>query len=342
MSAFRHATREIDRSTLVDHTVDHPNGSRAHCDWAQQQTLHVAVMYSNPYRFATRLKLFNDCIRHMQSMPNIRLYIGEVAYGDRPFEVTSHNYPDNVQLRTRDTLWHKENALNQVIERFHPSWEYGAYVDGDFNFNRHDIGLETIHQLQHHQWVQMFSEYTDLGPDHQVLRTSPGFAYAYDKGLDVHGKKLGSYGHPGAPGGAWAFRRESFNSCGRLIDFCILGSADHHMAIGLVGSNREHPDTHKCGDAYAEAIKTWQERAYRVVRGNIGFVKAHVCHHYHGPRKSRGYEWRWKILRDSKFDPHRDLFRDDQGLFRLTDLKPKLRDEIHHYFRFRNEDDISL
>ena len=71
--------------------------------------------------------------------------------------------------------------------------------------------------------------------------------------------------------------------CGSLLDTCILGSGDHHMALGLVGIQREHPDTKLCGDAYARSIRIWQERAYRAVNANIGYVKGHALHHYHGP-----------------------------------------------------------
>jgi len=341
MSEFRHAKRELERSSnLVDHTIQHPVGTRAYTDWAETQTLHVAAMYANPCRFSARRQLFLDFRRHLASLPNIRLYVGEVAYGDRPFEVTCKNNPDDFQWRTRDELWHKENALNQVIERFDQDWEYGAYCDGDFNFNRHDLGLEAIQELQHYDWVQLFSQYTDLGPNNEVIRTTPGFAYAYAHGLNINGKPLNNYGWPGSPGGAWAFRRESFSRCGELLETCILGSADHHMALGLVGWTKEHPDTHKCGNAYARSIRIWQERAYRVVQANIGYVRCHATHGFHGPRSSRGYDWRWKILRDHDFDPSLDILRDSQGLFRLTELKPHMRDEIRRYFRLRNEDDI--
>ena len=111
----------------VHHDVLHPNGSIAHQQWSQDQTLHVAVAYCNPYRFTTRRHLFNDFRRHISSMPNVKLYVGEVVYGDRPFEVTSPTNPLDFQWRIKDeVLWHKENILNQVIERFDSGWKYVA------------------------------------------------------------------------------------------------------------------------------------------------------------------------------------------------------------------------
>lgn len=343
MGVFRHVDQEIARSSLVDHNVIHANGTPAFANWAQSQTLHVAAMYTNPCRWWIRTALFQDFRRHMATLPNIRLYVAEIAFGDRPFEVTTANNPDDFQWRTRHELWHKENALNLVIQRFAPGWEYGAYVDGDFNFSRHDIGLETIQMLQHYDWVQMFKQYSDLGPDNQILATRPGFAYSYLNGVDINGKpNPNNYGWPGSPGGAWAFRRGAYAACGELLDTCILGSGDHHMALGLVGWDREHPDTHKCSDAYAKSIYVWKRRAWDVVRGNIGYVNAHMTHGFHGPRNKRGYEWRWKILRDHNFDPYADIYKDSQGLYQLTREKHKLRDEIRQYFRSRNEDDLRI
>src|SRR5260370_1321719 len=40
---------------------------------------------------------------------------------------------------------------------------------------------------------------------------------------------------PGATGGAWAWRRHAFNTVGGMLDTCILGSGDWHMAFALIG-----------------------------------------------------------------------------------------------------------
>jgi hypothetical protein len=357
MSAFRHAAREIARSNAVDHAAPHPNGTPAHCAWAAEQTLHVAVMYSNPYRWATRLRLFNDFRRHFSCLPGVRLYVGELAFGDRPFEVTSRDNPLDFQFRTRTVLWHKENVLNQVVERFAPDWEYGAYVDGDFTFTRLDVALETVHQLQHHDWVQMFSTYCDLTHDHRPMRVLKSFALKFTTG-ELSDERIANYGGPasaysygsghrpvGTTGGAWAFRRESFEACGRLLDTCVLGSGDWHMAFGLAGFPDTHPnvaETTRCGARYAESIKLWQDRAARTVRRNVGCVDCHAVHHFHGSKRLRGYGERWKILRDHDYDPTADVFRDAQGLYQLTDRKPAFRDAVRRYFSSRGEDSTQL
>jgi hypothetical protein len=142
----------------------------------------------------------------------------------------------------------------------------------------------------------------------------------------------------GAPGGAWAFRREAFDAVGSLLDICILGAADSHMVLGLVGKTSErHHEVVGCGDAYRDAILNWQMRA-RVLNYNIGCVDAHVMHHWHGPKARRGYPDRWKILQRNHYNPHIDVFRDHRGVLQLSPNKPNLRDDIRAYFRQRNED----
>src|SRR5207302_851584 len=103
----------------------------------------------------------------------------ELAYGDRPFEVTAPDDPHAVQLRTTSELWHKENVLNRVVQSFPNGWKYGAYWDADMHPTRHDWALEAIHKLQHHSWVQLFSNYGAMSGDHRPLSVRSSFAYNF-------------------------------------------------------------------------------------------------------------------------------------------------------------------
>src|SRR5581483_4572450 len=107
--------------------VLHPNVHPAWSEWSEREQLHVACAYSNPCRWQNRRRLVQNFRHHMSTCPNVVLHVGELAYGDRPFEVTG-NDPLDVQLRTGHELWHKENILNAVIARFPPDWKYGAYI----------------------------------------------------------------------------------------------------------------------------------------------------------------------------------------------------------------------
>ena len=337
----------------------HPNVHTPWKPWSEAQTLHVAVAYSNPVRWTTRRTLMNDFRDHMQLSANVVLHVGELAYGDRPFEVTGAD-PNDVQLRTSHELWHKENILNLVVQRFPPGWQYGAIVDGDFHMTRRDWALEAIHQLQHYDFVQLFSSYSDLSAQHRPFRIMPSFACNYVRGLAnpdyraalraAAASPYGYYGaQPGKPGvlpvgatgGAWAFRRSAFDAVGGLLDTCILGSADWHMAFGLAQAVDAAAELKWCSKAYLGSVLRWQARS-ATLKQNIGYVENHAIHYFHGSKTSRAYGSRWRVLRDNDYDPRTDIARDWQGVFQLTGNKPRLRDQIRAYFRDRNEDSPEL
>jgi hypothetical protein len=352
---------------VVEHNRQHPDAQQPWAEWSEEQTLHVAAAYSNPFRWRTRRELANDFRRHMLASPNVCLHVGELAYGERPHEVTDAANRFDVQLRTPAAeFFLKENVLNRVIASFPPDWKYGAWIDGDFHFTRHDWALEAIHQLQHYDFVQLFSSYSDLtggtyGTAHLPMRVTPSFAFNYvhngfqlPEGFENGGWKkrpvdvsyygaavAGRRGGVGATGGAWAFRRSAFDTVGGILDVCVLGHSDWHSAFGLVGE--EAPDMHVNGYSagYRNAILEWQRNAARLKK-NIGYIDCFATHHFHGSKVRRGYASRDLILVKHQFDPLRDLKKDWQGLWQLSTDKPALRDAIRAYFISRQEDGTEL
>lgn len=327
---------------------NHPDVCQPWQDWSERQTLHVAVAYSNPFRFRARRELLNNFRRHMAQQPNVVLHVAELAYGDRPFEVTEPGNPLDIQLRTQTELWHKENLLNLAISRFPADWKYGAWIDGDFTFTRHDWALEAVHLLQHHAFIQLFSSYSALSKDHRPHKLSPSFAYGFlnwQRGWRPKDRKVtDSYATPywGATGGAWAFTRTALDTVGGMLDTCILGSADWNMAYGLARQKDSSLDKlRKPCPAYVRLVEQWQERATDL-RSNIGCLDCHAVHHFHGDYKLRGYGDRWKMLASNQFDPTADIQRDWQGVWALSGNKPALRDDLRRYFISRNEDDPNL
>ena len=299
------------------------------------KTLHVALVYTNPRRWDTRRRLFLDCRRHMETFPQVTVHACELAYGDRPFEVTTSA---DLQLRTQDELWHKENLINLCVRQFPAGWEYGATVDGDFQMTHIGWAEEAIHQLQHHHFVQLYSNLTYLSASHRPHRMMSSFGWNWLYKRDLCRADQGS---PGAVGGAWSFTREAFDAVGGMLDTCICGSGDWHMAFGLVGrssGNREVKETHP---NYGAKIRAWQERA-ALLQYDVGCIDHLAIHHWHGTLQNRGYGARVQILIDNQFDPLTDVSYDSQGVLQLTSTKPKLRDDLRAYFRSRNEDSMEL
>jgi len=328
---------------------------------------YVITCISNPVRYRSRYNLYRKFAEHIGQLGG-KLYTVELATGDRPFEITQADDPTDIQLRSRSELWHKENMLNIALSRLPSDWEYVAWVDADITFQRSDIINETVQQLQHYDFVQMFSTAMDLGPVGQIIGVNYGFGYCYanrndgeippllvnDKlnpnrmtsapkynGYTVEHKKQ-IYWHPGF---AWAARRDAIDAVGGFFDLGVLGAGDHHMALSLVGRGHEAIPKGMSQD-YLNQVFKWQNEAEAKVRRNIGYVPGVVSHAYHGSKANRRYWDRWKILIENDFQPSRDLKRDSQGLFQLVDCADSrlinLRDQIRSYFRQRNEDSIDI
>lgn len=266
------------------------------------------------------------------------LWIVEVAYGNRPFEVTDENNPQHIQLRTTEELWHKENMVNIAmahISRQRPDWWAAAWIDADIEFLNPNWLVETWHQLQHYDIVQMFDTCVDLGPYHETLEVHRGFAWCYCTGKPFNAK-YGPFWHPGY---SWSARRSALDHLGGLIDHSILGAGDHHMALAFI--NRAElslpGDIHQ---NYRDMVMRFQTRAERYIRRNIGFTPGTILHYFHGPKKARKYIERWKILVDDKYNPLVDVSYDSQGLLQLDPENIRLRDDIRAYFRQRNEDTL--
>lgn len=313
------------------------------------ELLNVVAVISNPVRFNSRYRLFKKFEEKMLKS-GVNLYVVETQQGDRPFQVTDSFDRKHIQLRTYDELWIKENMINIGVSRLPKDWEYVAWVDADVEFLRPDWAVETVQQLQTYMAVQMFETAVDLGPQGQVLGVHQGFMSEYIKNGCQPPVGPGHYGNYTPkknfwhPGYAWAMRREAFDAVGGLIDFCILGSGDHAMAMGLIGLiERSAPrDVNK---KFLNELEIWQSRAEAHIKRDVGYVPGTLLHDFHGKKKDRRYVERWDIIRSNDFDPDDDLKKDWQGLLQLEVLTPrqrKLRDEVRLYLRQRNEDSIDI
>ena len=305
------------------------------------EKLYVVTCISNPQRYKSRYRLYEEFKTYISQFENVVLYTVELAFGHREFHVTSADDPLNIQVRGEQEFWHKENLLNIGLSRLPAEAKYIAWVDADVTFLNPDWANETIEQLQHHEFVQMFSEYVDLGPEHQVLASSSSFVANW---LDPDKKNIKDpryAGLKGTTGLAWAARRSALDKVGGLIDWCIIGSGDWHMAYCLIGRGVEIAQKW-FSPGYATLLKKYQDDCDKYICKNVGYVKGTAVHYWHGPKVNRGYGWRWKILQDNDFDPLLDLKKDCQGLYIVNPEKTELLWDLREYFKSRKEDSDSL
>ena len=302
------------------------------------ETLHVIGVCSNPARYHSRYRLAREWMAEMQKTTNVQLHMVEAAYGDRHHEVTETNNGRDLQLRTNTEIWIKENMINLGVRHLLPrDWRYMAWVDADVHFRSPSWALDTVHQLQHWPVVQPWQQCTDLGPNGSIMQTHQSFGWLRQSGKSMQKTPTQPYAYAHT-GFAWACTRAFWEQSGGLLDFCILGSADHHMAWAMIGDGTW--TVHKAmGPSYMRKVEEWQTRAMRVTHGQVGFVPGRIEHQFHGSKAARQYRERWQILVDAKYDPERDLMYDSQGVIKLAG-KPNLEQAIRVYNRGRNEDGV--
>jgi hypothetical protein len=308
--------------------------------------LYVVTTIFNSPRYRTRWKLYEDFALRVERAGAI-LYTVEVAFGERDWAVTTPDNPCHLQLRTSNELWLKENAINLGVSRLPADWKYVAWIDADVTFARNDWADETRHLLQHYPIIQMWSEAQDLTPSHTTLGSHLSMAWCEQEGMDrmdrvpqypYSGRGGPSYWHPGY---AWACTRWAWNAFGGLLDFCLLGAADHHMAWSFLGE-WEQAINRSLHPRYQEFLMEWGRRADAAIKRNIGCMPGLILHDWHGAKFNRGYKTRNNILIEESYDPSSDIYRDWQGLWQLADRSPVLRDRIRTYFRERDEDSTHI
>lgn len=320
--------------------------------------LYVVTMLSNPLRYRNRYSNYWR-FENQVNAAGAELYTVELAFGERHFEITEPNNPKHLQLRTSHELWHKENALNLLIQRLPTDAKYVAWIDADVMFTRGDWAQETLHLLQHYDVLQMFSQAMDLDVNNEPTQQHTGFMFEYSNAqsdpLNTDPIKLypdtkgqsGSGGGSGYkpygkgywhPGFAWAAKKEALNKVGMLMDWPILGSADWHMAWALIG-RAQYQMNPALSENYKNLTMEWQNRAEMYIKRNVGYMPGLITHMFHGSKAKRAYGDRWSFLINAKFDPITDIKRDHQGLWQLSNTNVRLRDGIRVYNRQRHEDE---
>lgn len=323
--------------------MNHLTSHIHHSHVIENNTLHVVGVLSNPMRYHSRYRLFREWYEEMKATPNVKVYVVECAFGDRHHEATDASDPTHLQLRSRQAIWHKENMLNLGFRHLVPRQaKYLCWSDTDIHFRDKHWAQETIHQLQHYNVVQPWQDCADLGFLGNILQHFQSFCYVHRLGVpkQCHPGQPYKYAHTGF---AWACTRKFYEAMkgaigGPLMDWCIVGSADHHQAWGMI--DRIDDSVHgKMPEPFKKMAREWAKAAYKVTHGHLGFVPTRIEHKFHGPKKRRQYRERWQIFIEHNFDPYTDLSYDEQGLVQIVG-KPQLIEACANYLNSRHEDSI--
>lgn len=303
--------------------------------------VHVLTSYFNPVRYKSRKRNHLRFLRYWKRA-GIEPWVVEVQLGIRPFEVTEAGNPKHLQLRSLNEIWHKESALNLLVQRLPRNWEIVVCSDNDVvSLQKGKKWLtDIVHAHQSYEIVQPFQSALDLGPFGQTLHKHDGFIYSYLSGKPFS-RAYGGW-HPGY---GVSFTKKAWNAVGGLPDFAVVGAGDDHLMKCLIGRGKDSIPT-GLHQNYRLMVLDWEKQAQET-KMDLGYVPHTIKHYFGGPKIARKYWSRWDILKkldngDGAFDPIGDLKRDWQGLWQLNDSSIKRRDLIRGYLRSRREDSIDV
>lgn len=295
-------------------------------------TLHIITVISNICEFKRRWELMNKFIERTEKIPNIKLYVVELTYGDQDFYITSPNNPNHLQLRTKYALWHKENMINLGIKKLLPEdWKAVAWIDGDIEFENPNWVIDTLKVLTEFDVVQLFTTCFDLDEKEIPMSIWQSFGYKYCHGEKFEYKRGINYWHTGY---AWACTREYYNKIGGLFDKAILGSGDYIMCQGYFGKPA-------FGNKILTNFKSVVENYISNLKDiKIGYIPTNIKHYFHGSKANRKYVERNEILIKYNYDPNLHIKYDEQGVIIPTpDMPQEFIIDIYNYFAERNEDE---
>ena len=254
--------------------------------------LYVIIPYFNFCHYKRRKELFMEFYNRIKNNPYIRIVICEATESGHEFELP-HNLPgifSHIRVTTKHQIWIKECLINMAVGMLPNHWKYICWLDCDIEFEDTAWVHNTIEALQKYDVVQTFSNIVYLGPKNEPIKKEKSFGYMYRKSGKTYtpAYKYGFW-HPGF---AWACTKKAYNMMGGLIDYGILGSGDHHMALGLITRVEcSHPkDIHP---SYKRLLRDFEKR---VLPLKLGYVEGTIKHYWHGDlnlegSKSDGIYW---------------------------------------------------
>lgn len=302
--------------------------------------------YANKHRL---LRRFAERVRGQ----GLRLVVVELAFGERPFEI-----PDDVadivdRRRTTAVLWQKERLLNLGLAALPESCDKVAWLDADVHFDRDDWVVETARRLEEYVVVQPFDTAYWM-PQHVTPSSLPdswGFGNREGDSMPSMGaamsraeddrKALESYYTHGHTGFGWSARRHVLDRHG-FYDRQILGNGDFIMAHAMFGNEDfwqgRNWECDRLSPALMASIEAWGRAFYADVGGSVSFTPGNVYHYWHGNQSDRMYDQRLDVLKETDFDPERDLALDAAGCWRWSSDKPELHAWADRYFHARKEE----
>ena len=303
--------------------------------------LWAITSYFNPIGYRRRpanYRLFRERL-------NVPLVTVELAYGP-DFELTQSDADILVQLRGEDVLWQKERLLNVALRHLPSTCRKLAFVDCDVVFELEDLGERVGDLLDRFMLVQMFSRVhcmrrdwtpgeVTTEPEHTRASTAAIISWGVPPAICLR-ERVGARGR-GAPGYAWAARRELLEQTG-IYDACILGGGVSALTSAAYGCFDHVMQHHWMNELQKQHYMAWARPFYEMTRAETAFLDCSLFHLWHGEFDNRRYRERHQGLGRFHYNPLEDIAIDGNGCWRWNTNKPEMHEYVQKYLASRKED----
>lgn len=280
-------------------------------------TLWGITCYFNPCNYKRRYQNY-IAFRKASKTQGLNLLTVELALDDQDYQLNNNDSTIMIQVRSKSTLWHKEQLLNIALDNLPKECTKVCWLDCDLIFENSNWIQETSNLLNKFVFVQPFDTVCNLDIKGNVTQKT-----------DAYAKSLG-----GTYGFAWAAKRDFLNKTGGFYAYNIVGGGDNFINTLLGKWTGE-----RYGNVQKEHIKNYIDQCPKIQRKDIHFTPGSVKHLWHGSTHNRRYKKRHEILRDNDFDPDKHIKLNDYNCLEWSSSAPnKLKVQVRKYFKERKED----
>lgn len=301
------------------------------------EDLAAICCYFNPCQYKSRLenyKIFRKGIERT----GIKLLTVELAFGDKPYELS--DFLNVVQLRTgkENIMWQKERLLNIGIKKLiEEGYKKIVWLDTDIVFKDGDWVLDLSRKLDDYPLVQVFSEAyreKDKGNGENLVSCAQYYQVA---GKISNKVAITGFG--------WAARSSILEKVPLYDSAALTMENDALIFFGSFCQNagsiwflEKYDYFKKFTIPFLINYRKWAKQWSSLIQGRVGFINYKVNALYHGTIKNRGYGI-VDIYHKHLFNPGKDIKIAQNGAFEWASNKPELRKEVKEYFYSRKEDE---
>ena len=292
----------------------------------ERRYFYVVCPAFNLGRDTTYLKRY---LKFKQSMEawGVKLVTVECVSDKSPYMVTRQNYePYNIQLRSSQASFQKENCINIAISKLPKDAKYVIYCDYNVEFLNKDWVNDTIRTLNMYKVAQLCDGIVLTSQNGETLEKKKGFAAQLSllktsADQEISDEIIDSAKY------AWGFRYDALVELNGLIDFSLIGNNQKIMAYCLAQRVQKYLPPY-ISKAYIDGIVEWQEKVSEVCQTGVGFVDGNIEVSLLTSKEEMNVTKGFRILQTHNFDHKNDLIRDEQGLYVIKPSKVKLREDL--------------